>query len=258
VRLTGGAHVSTSSYQFKIDGDNISPQTVPLPKLLGVLGDFYKAINATSPETEDENVCDVSLTNITTNSCDVELTLSEASFKGVEKITSSIQRDDISELPKVAQEALNSIWKYAKNNHWVIGLNNLQTNQGVKILPDSKLFIDYHVFGVTSVVGVLDRIGGSDNPTCKIKTKNEGEFTAKIKTKKLAEQISPRLFKTIAVEGEATWDIRDWKVTAFTITKLLDFEDVGPKQAFENIAKAAGDVWDGVDADDYVSDLRKG
>jgi len=80
--------------------------------------------------------------------------------------------------------------------------------------------------------------------------------TVNIKGKELAKEIAERLHKMIGVEGEATWDIDTWKLSAFTAESLVEYKEHDPVEAFEALSAAAGDFWNDVDPDAYVSELR--
>lgn len=77
-------------------------------------------------------------------------------------------------------------------------------------------------------------------------------------TEEMAMALASRLYQDVALEGTATWDPDTWRLRSFRVVRLLDFAAVSPMAAFHELAAAAGDAWDGVDALEFVRSSREG
>ena len=63
-------------------------------------------------------------------------------------------------------------------------------------------------------------------------------------------------YEVVVVEGQATWDSETWQILDFKVTGIADFTAADPYQAMQDLAAAAQGHWEGVDALEYVRELR--
>jgi hypothetical protein len=72
----------------------------------------------------------------------------------------------------------------------------------------------------------------------------------------LVKELGDRLYETVALEGEAVWDPESWEITEFRAVRVLPYRSGDVMAAFRELATVSANVWDGVDADEYVRKSR--
>lgn len=110
---------------------------------------------------------------------------------------------------------------------------------------------------VTTLYGRCVRVGGETRPTAQIRALS-GELLTVSVTQPVVFELGRRLLQDVGLEGVATWAFPESKLVAFEATAVLPFEDGPILEAFAELAEGAGGVWDGIDADEYVAELRGG
>ena len=123
---------------------------------------------------------------------------------------------------------------------------------------DTSFLTNALVNGLTTLVARIDRIGGVDRPTAQLLLLPDGRrLNAKISSRQLAAELAGDLYKTLSLEGEATWSTADWRLEEFKITAKGPYSSgIDVADALKQLAVIAGDAWDEIDPDEFISSLR--
>lgn len=76
----------------------------------------------------------------------------------------------------------------------------------------------------------------------------------------MIEQLKPRVGTQVGFDGEAYWDTgRNLALCGFNVTAVNPYDPVNHNlvSTFEALAEASAGAWDGVDAAEYVRQLRE-
>lgn len=246
---------------FKIDGSGVSPETVKLRELFEILFLVEQSLVATakSAGAKDADDLAVSLVRISDGSNEATLAMSPRMYKAAATISHSLANDDFDPLPVQAQASLRQLWGKAKTRAWTFDIHPNGKGNGVvqaSIKPQHEILRVGDISGPTTLFGEVERAGGSARPTAWLRLISGENIVAVLKNTALAEELGARLFKVVGLEGEATWDLNDWKIKKFRADRLTEYQNTDIVTAFENLATVAGDFWDDVDPNEYVAQLR--
>jgi hypothetical protein len=113
-----------------------------------------------------------------------------------------------------------------------------------------------YTFGETTIWGTLDRVGGI-TPEATIRQSN-GELLTIIVSKDLAQELGKFLYRDIGIEGEACWQLADWKIISFKGLAMAAYrpDETSLTRTMKELARASEGRWDGVDAAEFVRKLR--
>jgi hypothetical protein len=158
-----------------------------------------------------------------------------------------------------SQQALRTFSEYVIRRNWAAELL-LPKNpgQGSALIsrshpiPEPRL---RRVGGTTTIYGEVRRAGGDDPRAWLLPLGGTKQVKVNV-SKELARELGAQLYGLVGLEGEAVWRAGDWELLEFTATNVVPFTDSDPVKAFEELSRAAGGRWDGVDADKYLQRLR--
>jgi hypothetical protein len=240
-------------FLIKIDGRDVSPETVRLRDLVDVLRNYELAIGITAGLP-----IDLHLVEIFPQSADCMLAVQPSGFAGAVVCAQAIANRDLSPLPEKARESIREIQAKARKQNWRISMGGID---GVKAEIDADTeFLDSAVIrGRSSLVAQLVRIGGTPVPTAHFLYSDNRRFTAAIATPELAVDLAPRLYRVIEVHGEAYWSTGSLRLVKFKITEIGSYDDrANMAETLRELSAIAGDYWDDIDPDEYIADLRAG
>jgi hypothetical protein len=246
-------------FSFKIDGQDVRPDTVPLRDLFDILVNLEAAIAVSARHLGAKAGPELTLrlTHIAEGSDVCTLAAPEEMFSGAEAVLDAIARDEFSALPVGAHGHLHKIWKKTKVTGWTLNLAHSGMTQPATILPSREILRPGAVSGRTTMYGKLDRVGGENWPSAVLIHPVMGKITVRLANSDLAKELGDKLFKMIGLEGEARWDSDEWELEEFRADAIVAvYPRVGITEAFEALAQAAGDTWDTVDPEEYVRELR--
>lgn len=110
--------------------------------------------------------------------------------------------------------------------------------------------------GTTTLQGRLVRIGG-DVPEITLELLS-GQFLNCRVTEKMALEIAPQLYKTIALHGRVSWETDEMTVRAFQPLSVTTYRKQSIRKSFEQVLSSSHKRWKDVDAKIYVQELREG
>ena len=250
-----------AEFQVEID---ILPADTPLGVLADILSSLERSIIDTA-ESQNADIPDleealVSIVEIQESSNRLTISVLMPLVLAASTISKSIQTEDFSGLPIKAHRALYDISQKIVQNNWTF---SFKENNSLNI-PPSHISSDHpvpdpivrRVGGNTTVYGRCMRVGGV-KPRAEIRLQSSGKILYVDITEEIARKLARCLYDEVALEGKAVWEPGDWDIKGFEANRLVGYRPTGdPLLAFKELAEAAGDRWDEIDAEEYVRDLR--
>lgn len=246
-----------SEIEFKIDGQNVKPATVRARDLLALLTKLESALAATAKwNGASEEELHISLVDVRDGSDRLIFAADDTMTAAAKTVSDAINQEDGSLLPPQAVFSLLDMHKAATKRAWSLGLHN--GTFAATMEPGKEVFRTAVFKGQTTLFAQLTSVGGR-KPTAHLILNNFQKLTAEVRSISLAKELGRHLYRNVTLIGEACWSAKDMRLRRFRIEELGDFEDdeADPLEAFEFLRKAVGDKWEGVDPDEYISDLRK-
>jgi hypothetical protein len=237
----------------------VTPETVRLKDLYEALSFVESSLAATARELgagEDDDLT-VSLTGVSEGSNTLSLSTSPIMFQAAGVVTSSLASNDYAKVPPAARVGLRKLWQKANKQSWEFRF--LPDGNGITAASVSKrreILKPGAVSGLTTIYGKCIDAGGARKLTVRIQLATGDFFTATVANLELARGLGARLHEWVGLEGEAKWNLETWSLEDFKVTRITEYRETDVVTAFELLATAAGDAWDGVDAEEYVGDLR--
>lgn len=251
--------MSKPNFQISLTGD-VKPDTTRAGDLAEFLLNFETAVLETAAAqgitlNEDDGI---SLINIEEGSNRLSLSASSVLVGALSALSVAVSSNDFSEVPYRAHERLHEISKQAEKKHWGVCIT---ANSSLKIEeaeissknPVSEPSLQT-VIGATTLVGKVEMIGG-DPPRVYLRISNQERRRIEV-AENVARLLADRLYETVSIDGEATWNTSTWDVEKFKASSISEYQDTDPLEAFEKLAKASKGRWDGVDVTDYVKKVR--
>ena len=256
-----------NTFQLKIEGPDVTPESVDIVDLVKVLTALRSAVEliAKSDQGRGGDVA-LSLTGIGEGSDLLTLSGSPIALRSTSRLTVAIANNRFDSLPPAVHQHLRTIWKTTFDNGWTRCqfLANGSQITSTEISEDRELFPDKALFrGRTTVYGECVRVGGDVRKSATLKLLSGGTKTIRLKSKELAKELGSRLYQTVGLNGEAFWSVENRQLEDFRADELTPFRDRDDdakertiRQSFEALAAAAGNRWDNVDPDKFVAALR--
>lgn len=244
--------------QIRITGNGIKPETVELSDLVEVLRDFCTALMSTARNAgQTRNETHLSLVAIEDKSCGSLLEMDPRTYRQSDRITQAINTGNPDSITEPAQNALFRLWRRARSNGWDAIEINRNGDGNARIDPDKPLFKKSKFPERTTIVAWVIRTGGF-NPTAEIRLPNQQELAIELASTELASYLGESLYKWVELEGDATWDVTDWKLTRFRATAHGKYRSdlAKPSNALNLLAEASGGFWDSVDPDAFMREVR--
>jgi len=174
-------------------------------------------------------------------------------------VSQSVEGGDYSSLPLRVHRELHKISQQAEKRKWALNFienPSLQirpaTISSEKPVPEPSL---RPLRGSTILYGRCMRVGGV-HPRAEIRELGSSKLLFIDVSESIARTLARCLYEEVALEGEASWDPETWEIQDFKAVRMTEYRAIDPIIAFRELAEAAGDRWDNVDAEGYVRDLR--
>lgn len=248
---------------LKHNNKDFSPDKLSAKDLADFIANFEKALFASTKKIDSsvssENFL-VSLTQIHKGSVQIEFTSTHPTQAPIYLIAQSINTTTIGNLPREACESVQAITKTLHKLDCTAsfglqdGSEPLLLLEGNTLIPDLR---DFYITGETSLYGQLVKLGGRNEISADIKPLDNGQLIHCRLTQELAQELSPRLYQDIGVNGFATWDIETCDIKAFEIIEILPYQGTNISDAVENLAHNLVHTYKHIkDVHKYIQDLR--
>lgn len=243
-------------FNLKIDGHNVSPETVKLGDLLDTLACVRKAIIASAVDSgKTKESVFLSLQNIQKKCNLLTIGENEEAHIGRIRVAKAIRHRDLSLVPQQARKELRHLWSKAATRSWTIAFQNSEPEATID--PLSGVPAEKYLKGNTSIFAYVVRVGG-DFPTALVTLPTGKKLTVTMADPIIAKQLGERLYQHVVLNGVARWYRGTQKLAHFRVTSLGAYNDKrsDPSGAMAALAKIMGHHWQGVDADSYLSEER--
>jgi hypothetical protein len=251
--------VPQKTFDFTIAGAHVAPNTVKLRDLYELLHALEIAIGATASEYLGlPGQTDLHLTDIAAGSTGCVLSTSQAGYSAATHLASAIASRDLSEIPERARISILELQKHLKPKKWTVRVSDMDGMPDAEIAPDTEFSTNSIITGHSLLTGWLIRVGGSPRPTAAILLPDLRRLTVSIQSEELAKTLGGMLYSNISVDGDAEWTTPELRIVGFKITGLVGYDETANiEDALRELSAIAGDFWDDLDPNDYVSSLRE-
>ena len=243
-------------FKFSIEGKNVTPQSVRVEDLIEVIQKLKSAIYSASIDSgEDRATLKLSLVGVAEGSDILSFIGSPSTKDGMNRITASIVRGDISDLPQRSQRDIKYLWQKAKNREWKFVIVNGTT---ATIDPEKQFQKPLYRQGKSSLLAKIERAGGTASPSVIVYLPNGARKRLKIRNTEVAQAIGGMLYKTIELIGDAKWSAMTGELVSFYVTDVGNYvlQNANPLAAINNIKQINPEAWAGVDPDEYLNQVR--
>jgi hypothetical protein len=241
-------------FTVKIDGENVTPESVSIDDLLFTLSRFRDAIVAAAVDAgQAKQKVFLSLPKITRKCTLLTFHENEAAHAGTDKVSRAIRLRDFSIIPPISRRALKELWVRAGKRNWTYALQNGEPE--ALIDPVQGPPTDKYIKGKTSMLAYVIRVGGAE-PRVLVRLPGGERRTFRVATPELAQQI--RIYQKSVLSGDAKWFRGSRKLADFKVTRVGPFNEktADPAAAMRALSDVMGHHWDGVDADVFLQEER--
>jgi hypothetical protein len=243
-------------FNIKIDGENVSPETVELGDLLDTLRSFRNAIIAAAVGAgQPRKEVFLSLSNIE-KKCNL-LTVGENSEAqaGRKQIAKAIRLRDLSIVPSVSRRELKHLWAKAASRAWTIAIQSSEAEAIIN--PAEGALVERYISGRTTIFAKVMRVGGAP-PKVLVRLPDGERRTFQVLDKKVAEELGAKLYQFAVLHGTARWFRGTQKLDTFKVTSVGSYNEkkASPADTMAALSRIMGHHWQGVDADAYLREER--
>lgn len=251
------------SFEFRIVGNELTPETLRLTDLAAVIAELEKAIapviSRDSPEVA-ENVI-ISLKSVEDGSA--KLKLFSRNFVAAQAafivLALAVKEKTFAKLPEESVKSLHSLRQLSRKKNWTFEFRKDPRRKLplAQITPLSSIEqASRTIKGFTTVYGQIIRTGGIQ-PKVLIQLLDGSLLSCDVE-KTMAISLGSRLYASGRFNGEATWDLEaGYRMTDFRITQASDFVQASIQQAFAGLSQQIGEYFRDVDPDEYASNQRR-
>jgi hypothetical protein len=253
-----------ASFDFKISGENVSPEAIRWRDLAATVSALEKALRATiGARATDEMV--FSLSEITRSSAALKITVNEPLLAAAKLLTISLGAGYISALPPAARKAVAALGKLAKERGWSFSFaGNRELGVSAAVISAEHADIEAAMItGGTTILAKVVRVGGEHTPTAQLQLlgKNAGTITVSLPDKEFAKKLGDNLYATRTLHGTATWNAKTHKLESFKAEKIGEYieTDESPQDALgtiEKLSQISPGLWDSIDPDTFIAEHR--
>ncbi len=243
--------------QFRFDlvirGENVAPATVRVADLCRLLQACERIVLSLAGAHEVA----FSLVGIEKSSNRLVFEVASRERPRLRKLARAIASRRYSSLPRPAWAGLSALSDLISSRGWRL---DWEFQSGAA--PDASISAECPVpppppaikrRGAATLYGKLVTVGGV-SPHALLAQENGRNVRVHL-DRELAKKLAQRLYDVVGLEGEAVWTA-DYEIEEFTAARVLPYRDGSILEAFDALARGAGDAWDNVDARRFVESLR--
>ena len=251
------------SFEFRIVGNELTPETLRLTDLAAVITEIEKAIapviSRESPEAAENFI--ISLKSVEEGSAKLRLA-SPYYFRAAQAafviLALAIKENAYTKLPEETQKSLHSLRQLSRKRNWTFELRKDARRKLplAQITPSAIEPATRTIRGFTTIYGQIMRTGGIQ-PKVQIQFLDGNLISCEV-DKATAISLGSHLYSAGRFEGEATWDLDDeYRIVGFRITDARDFVQAPVREAFNQLSEKIGKFFSDVDPDEFVAQLRR-
>ncbi len=261
--------VSTAKtlFEIRITGENILPSNFRSKDLAEVITAVEEALVALVvndyADFDKEDVA-VGLTDVREGSVVLHFSspLRGVVLPAYTQTTEAIRSGVYDGLPTQTVSSIKKMTRFSRRRNCALEFKSATsaTRETVAtITPETQIINQPYLLGATTIYGKVMRVGGKGDPGVMLDTGSE-IINCKIDRKlalSLAKEFGHRLYQWVGVYGSAKWNPANYLTEAFTIERIIEYEDGSLADAFAALSVAVGDSFKKIDdVDRYVASLR--
>jgi|LSQX01.2.fsa_nt_gb hypothetical protein len=235
------------------------PQELPIEDLGSLLSVLSKALQAADPTISAEYKLHYSMIALKAGSTEVACVANDT-YIGEQQVRKLSKQMADPHQRRAVQPFSNLQKECNRMNTKILVFPGQSTVPSLQLAPEMPPE-DVSIRGLTTIYGVLERIGGSHTTSASIRQFGHDRITSVLLTKDLAVRMARFLYREVRVEGEAEWDTGSLELLRLSAT---DFEPYNPGRmgdALEMLASLTKrGLWEdtGQTIADFLRDLRGG
>lgn len=255
---------SSQVFEINIAGEGIFPESIRASDLAELLRSIEKSVTSVAiqmnPSLDPADFV-VGLVQIEKGSAMLAFTSSQPSLAkdSFEEVSTAVAQKKVYTLPSAASEEINRIVDFSKRRGCVIEFRpDVQKAPTAFIQPDTDFGVpEKQTISSDSVIfGRLERIGGA-SPMARIRISENEAISCSISFE-LAKSLAVKLYEYVGLTGRTTWNTETWSLIFFDVHSITQYEGGSIREAFRELADAAGDAWADVeDVKGYIRSLRE-
>jgi hypothetical protein len=250
--------------EILLTGEGMSPGNIRSKEIAEVIESIEDMIASMvvrdHPELKKEIIV-IGLKNVRQGSIGLEFSpnLVELTLPATYHIAESIVGNDFGRLPSNSIASLKRLSAFTRrhqcNAEFVI--QDGESKSLAVLTPDTEIPDIYPLIGETTLYGKITRVGGAE-PKIQFKTL-DNQIVYCTTSISIAKRAGAKLYTRVALKGVAEWNSETFNIEEFHVSDILDYEEVLPSKAFEELANIVGDSFDKVeDVNHFVSEIRYG
>lgn len=237
--------------EVRLIGD-ISPETVAVTDLLGILDAVTKVIAAAGGNAED-----LRLVEVREGSAGYAFSTTQNAGEVVAGVIAQWVQD-----PESVSEELRSPLDRLRER--IPQDSKLQIKQTIgdavyeAVLPrlDSAPAKPLRIRGWTVVHGVLEDLLTSKAPTARVRVPGRDRLLFVNVSRDQVRQLGPMITGPVKLEGEAAWDSETWEMLGMDAKVIHRYIPSPLEEGLKGLADAAGSTWDDLDVEELIDSLR--
>lgn len=178
------------------------------------------------------------------------------------EIALCVQNRQFGELPTKSRRCLRVIAEFGsrrqcRTQFWNGDEEAPQQLAEMDVGFESVMPEEIYVRGETVLYGKVERVGGVE-PKVRVRL-SEHEAVSCHLSEELAKDLGKRLYSTVGLQGQATWDAKDLSIIYFRVDEVVSFQNVGASQGLSELRDAVAGAYDDVpDVVGFVREIRGG
>jgi hypothetical protein len=261
VSRIGRVKMAGDTFELRLTGHNAVPERLDVADVYALLKayrDVLVMICPPDPEAMPAGPA-VALLGIKKGSAKFQIRVARRLHPAVSTVSRAVIHEDFEELPAAARRALRSMVNDLKDAGQSLALPPYRRKPAVlgggTTVPVNET---ESYTGRTTLYGRVQLTGGGRTQETGRAELILGDGTVVRVTgdRTLIKQLGSNLYDEVGIDGIVRWDALTNVPHHIVADRVQVFPagDVG--QAFDRLAKAAGDHWDSIDAAEYVHSLR--
>lgn len=250
--------------EIKFIGKDIFPENIRVKELLEVAVSVEESLLAIikrdNPNVSMDEII-ISLVDIGEGSTVLRFKssfphLTAFAFK---TLSSSIANNAYQNLPSSSVESIRKISNFTRKRNCEIEFRAPETNLIAKITPQTRIIIpeSYYLTGETVIYGKVERVGGVE-PKVWIRITDREIIICDV-TEDLAKELGRRLYSWVGLLGIAKWNIENYSVEEFQLTKITEYEETLLLNATAELSSLIGKYFKDIeDVEKYVNEELRG
>ncbi|AFN73830.1 hypothetical protein MROS_0587 [Melioribacter roseus P3M-2] len=252
-------------FELRFAGDDIKPENIRAKDLAEVISAFedslLKLILKDNRELNEEKII-IGLVDVENGSAKLKFksTIPEITLSALLLISTSISKNDFSQLPSSSIRSLKTISDFTKKRNCVAEFraNPLEEKPLASINKETSIEIPdtHYIIGETSIYGRVERVGGV-KPKVMIRLTDNNLISCDV-SEEVAKKLGQNLYKMIGFVGKAKWLAENYSLENFEIEDVIEYEETSLLQGLDELSSLIGEYWSDVDnVVDVISSMRR-